>query len=385
MGLLKPAVRKAAFFKCGIYGTAGSGKTYTASLFAIGLHQYAKLKKPIGFFDTEPAASFVIPLFEKAGIEFLVYDESRALVDLMAFMREAQESCSVVIIDSITHVWRDVQESYLRKINAQRKAKRKQPIQQLEFHHWRPIKAAWQDFTDLFLSSPLHAIVCGRAGSIYEYQDKDDGTGKKELITTGTRMATEKELGYEPSLLIEMIADRQDGKIVNTALIQKDRSDSLNGAEIPKPTFKSILKHIKALNVGGEHHGAMNQRDSQELFDGEGDDKWSAERRRRTMWLEELDGLLQRTGYGGTAQDVKTKRAELLMLYFGTNSRTKMEAMDADALKLAYEKVRLELEPEKVMEEQQARRSHNMLDEAGVTGRGVFDADGNDPDGDVPL
>jgi hypothetical protein len=63
-------------------------------------------------FDTEPAASFIIPLFERAGIEFLVYDDSRAFSDLMAFTQEAQQTCSVVIVDSITHVWRDLQESY---------------------------------------------------------------------------------------------------------------------------------------------------------------------------------------------------------------------------------------------------------------------------------
>lgn len=112
MSMLKPATNKQAFAKIGLYGNAGSGKTYTAALIAIGLHQAAKLNKPVGFFDTEPAASWVAPLFEKAGIEFLVYDESRALKDLMSFMDEAEDACSVIIIDSITHVWRDAQESY---------------------------------------------------------------------------------------------------------------------------------------------------------------------------------------------------------------------------------------------------------------------------------
>src|SRR5690348_16058087 len=106
MSMLKKAVNKQAFAKVGIYGTAGSGKTRTASEIAIGLVKYSKLTKPVAFFDTEPAASYVIPLFEKAGIEFLVYDESRAFKDLMAFTEEAKEACSVIIIDSITHIWR---------------------------------------------------------------------------------------------------------------------------------------------------------------------------------------------------------------------------------------------------------------------------------------
>src|SRR5512139_3863158 len=126
MGMLKKAEKRAAFAKVGLYGTAGSGKTFTASKIAIGLHKFAGLTKPVGFFDTEPAASYVLPLFESAEIDLLVYDESRALVDLMAFMDEAERECSIVIVDSITHVWRDAQASYMAKINEglQRRNKR---------------------------------------------------------------------------------------------------------------------------------------------------------------------------------------------------------------------------------------------------------------------
>jgi hypothetical protein len=129
----------------------------------------------------------------------------------MAFTEEAKDVASVIIVDSITHVWRDLQESYLARINDDRKRYKKYPLASLEFQHWGPIKRMWGEFTDLFLSSRAHMIVCGRAGNVYEYQEKDDGSGKKELITIGTKMATEKELGYEPSLLIEMQINRQCG------------------------------------------------------------------------------------------------------------------------------------------------------------------------------
>ena len=214
MAMLKPAANKMAYGKIGLYGTAGSGKTRTAVEIAIGLHKAIESKKPIAAFDTEPAFSFVLPFFKEAGIELLIADESRALKDLMNFMDEAEKQCDIVIIDSITHVWRDAQESFLNRLNESRIEQRRKPLMALEFQHWRPIKAAWAAFTDRFLSSKMHVIVCGRAGTIYSYQNKDDGSGKKELISTGTKMATEKELGYEPSLLIEMLADRQDGKII---------------------------------------------------------------------------------------------------------------------------------------------------------------------------
>jgi len=335
MTMLKKASNKMAFAKIGIYGSAGSGKTFTAAKIAIGLHQAAKLTKPVGFFDTEPAASFVIPLFEKAGVEFLVYDESRALADLMRFMDEAEQSCSIVIIDSITHVWRDAQESFLRKINKGRANRNQKPIQALEFQHWRPIKAAWHDFSDRFLSSKLHVIVCGRAGAVYEYQDKDDGSGKKELINTGTKMATEKELGHEPSLLIEMVAKREDGKIINTAVVQKDRADFLNGAELPRPDYESLKPHFDFLNLGGEHFPSLDGRDSTEMFTEEGDDNWAAEQRQRVIWSEEVQGLLMKA-HPGMSQADKSAKADLLESIFATRSWTKVENMRAEKIKAGY-------------------------------------------------
>jgi hypothetical protein len=339
MTMLKPASHKMAYAKVGIYGTAGSGKTRTATELAIGLHKEIGSKKPIAAFDTEPAFSFVLPIFQKAGIELLVADESRALKDLMTFMDETEKACDIVIIDSITHVWRDAQESFLGKINEGRARQNKRPLAALEFQHWRPIKAAWADFTDRFLSSKMHVIVCGRAGNVYEYQDKDDGSGKKELITTGSRMATEKELGYEPSLLIEMMADRQDGKLVNIALVQKDRADILNGKEISYPNYEKMRGHFDALNIGGEHHGSMQQRDSKDLYTETGDDSWSAEQRQRTVWSEEILGLMQKHFPSQSADD-KKQRLDLVEQFFGTRSWTKVENTPSDKLKAGFEQLK---------------------------------------------
>lgn len=357
MGLLKKAENKMAFAKVGLYGDAGSGKTVTAALLAIGIHKYAKLEKPVAMFDTEPGASFIIPLFEKAGIPFMVADQSRSLVDLMAFMREAEATCSIAIADSITHVWRDVQESYLKKINEGLKKRGKPPIYKLEFHHWNAIKPEWAKFTDLYLHSKLHCIVCGRAGSIYEYQTNDQG--KKELITVGTKMATEKEMGYEPSLLIEMLKSREEGRIVNSAVVEKDRSMSFNGEEFlftdaalkawlkkPEtlpPPFQSLIKHFESLNIGGQHFESMRERDSQELFTTEGENGWDKERREREIWCEEIKNVLIKHGLDGTSADVKKRRLLLLEAAFGTGSWTAIENTRASDIKVGYDNLRAAL------------------------------------------
>lgn len=344
MALLKPAINKMAYAKVGIYGTAGSGKTRTATEIAIGLHKAIGSTKPIVAFDTEPAFSFVLPLYQKAGIELLIADESRALADLMAFMDEAEKVSDIVIIDSITHVWRDAQESYLSALNASRKKYNKRPLPALEFQHWRPIKAAWAEFTDRFLSSKMHVIVCGRAGQIYEYQDKDDGSGKKELISTGSRMATEKELGYEPSLLIEMIADRDHGKTRNVALIQKDRSDTINGAEIPMPTFKSFKGHFDALNIGGSHFESMDKRDSKEMFKDADESGFDGELKRRQILSEEIAELMKKHFPSQSVED-KQSRADLLEQFFDTRSWTAVESTRSEVLKSGYEAMKNKLEP----------------------------------------
>lgn len=350
MSMMKPATNKMAYAKIGLYGTAGSGKTVTAAKIAVGLHKFSGYTKPVGMFDTEPAASFIIPLFEKEGIPFFVYDESRALADVMRFMDEAEKECSIVIIDSVTHIWRDAQESYLGKVNEGLKRRNKRPINALEFHHWRPIKGAWAEFTDRFLSSKLHVIICGRAGQIYTYQENTE-TGKKELVSDGSRMATEKELGYEPSLLIEMVRAREGGKIVNRALVEKDRSMQINGNEFDFPSFESFLPHFKSLNIGGAHFESMERRDSKELFTDDGNDNFSQEQRQRQIWAEEIQGLLTKH-YPAQSAEQKQTKAELLERVLGTRSWTKVENTRSEALQEAFLQLQAILEaPTKQAEE----------------------------------
>jgi len=344
MSILKAASNRMAYAKVGIYGTAGSGKTRTAAEIAIGLHKAIGSKKPIAGFDTEPAFSFILPLFQKAGIELLVADESRALVDLMQFMDEAEKSCDIAIIDSITHVWRDAQESYLARLNDSRKRSGKKALYALEFQHWRPIKAAWASFTDRFLSSKMHVIVCGRAGQIYEYQNKDDGSGKKELISTGSRMAVEKELGYEPSLLIEMVMNRDEGKTVNVAIIQKDRADTINGNEIPMPTYAKLKPHFDALNIGGAHFESMEKRDSQAMFSDAEEGNWDNESRLRQIYSEEIAELMKKHHPSQSVED-KQKRGDLIEEFFATRSWTKVESTNSKELKFAFDKMKAKLEP----------------------------------------
>ncbi len=364
LSMLKKAVNKMAYAKVGIYGGQGAGKSRTGAEIAIGLHKYAKLKGPVAMFDTEPGASFLIPLFDKAGIEFMVYDESRAFSDLMKWMEEAIPVCSVLLVDSITHIWRDLQESYLVRINdaKQRKCQengwRFKPRAGLEFQDWGPIKREWGAFTDLFLSSKIHMIVCGRAGSVYEYQEKEEG-GKKELITVGTKMATEKEMGHEPSLLIEMERRYDEGKIVNTAVIVKDRADRLNGKEIAYPNFAKLQAHFDALNLGGEHFGSMQQRDSRERFTETGDDNWSAEIKRKEVALDEIKEEILRTLGHGMDAATKAAKSQMMEEIAGTRSWEKLQTYRLDKIHEVRNKLWVKSRGHRYGEDPPAQQSAN--------------------------
>lgn len=348
MGILKPAKNRMAYAKIGLYGEAGSGKTVTASKMAIGLHKQIKSKKPIAFFDTEPASSFVKPLFDEEGIRLLVADESRALKDLMQFIDESEQVADIAIIDSISHVWREAQSSYLDSINEKRKANAEKngwkfrPITQIEFQDWRFIKDAWAKFTSRYLSSKMHIFVLGRAGAIYEYQD-NDRSGKKELIQSGTKMSTEKELAYEPSLLIEMSKIiGTETPLINRAFVEKDRnvSNSLTGKIFDFPEFKDFKKHFDFYNFGGEHFSSMDTKNSRDLYDDVTGEGFGNEQRQRQIQCEIIKDLFIQNGVDGVSSKAKEERSKILNEVFNTGSWTQVESTNSIILKEKIEKLK---------------------------------------------
>lgn len=361
MGLLRKAENEMAFAKVGIMGFAGAGKTYTASLICIGLHKHIGSTKPVAFLDTETGSDFAVSLFRKAGVELLVA-KTKSFPDLMTFMAEARESSDIAIIDSVSHIWAELQAGYLAKINEGRKQKNYSTITRLEFQHWGPIKAEWARFTSAFLTAPMHTIICGRAGYEYDYQ-QDDPEAKKELIKVGTKMKAEGEFAYEPSLLIEMEKvqsnpevglgskrKKQAGgirSVLNRAFIIKDRADLLDGQYIENPTFESFKPHFDFLNIGGVHRPTDTGASSSDLFDAQGQDDWTREKKAREKWMEEIQGLLT-SKYPGQSADEKKQKVDLVYQFLGTRSWTAVEQMKYEAIKEGYEKMRKFLEGDAV-------------------------------------
>lgn len=343
------------FAKIGLYGAAGTGKSRGAVEIAIGLYKKYKLNKPVVYFDTENGSDYLRGFFEKEKIQFFV-KKSRTFNDLMAAVELAEKNACILIIDSITHVWRELTGSYLAQFNKDRynklvsktnEAFAKQsfkPAIQLEFQHWNVIKPTWAKFTDKYLNSAIHMIVCGRAGDVYDFQENENG--RKELIKSGTRMATEKELSYEPSLLIELQRRNTDGQDKLIAFIEKDRTDTINGKEFELLKFNDLLPHFEFLKIGKIQSSIdLYKNESGNLFEGKTlnpEDEWAQERRKRTEYAEEIKGLLN-LHYPGMDMASKQTKLKLYEENFGTLSESKIENTDSKTLENGLKKLRAAL------------------------------------------
>lgn len=336
MGLLQKLGGGQGYLKAGFMGAAGSGKTFTSSVLAVGTRAHFKLLGPIGIFDTESGSEYVAKKIQKAtGVE-PVGLRSRSLSDLLEVAKECEQSgVSVLIVDSMTHIWRECCDSYLQAVNKVRSNNNMTALQKLEFQHWSAIKDKFGKWTEFFLNSKMHIIVCGRLG--YDYEFEENESGKKELIKTGVKMKTEGEFGYEPSLLVvmEIMQQREGGKLTanisRRATILKDRFDVIDGKQFENPNFDTFKPHIDLLTPGA-HAPIDTAAKTEHNVNTEGASAWDRERRQRTIVSEEIQAALVRAWPGQSAAEKKAK-AELLEKHFGTGSWTKIES-DTPSAKL---------------------------------------------------
>ena len=340
MSIFSKAENTQAYAKVGFLGFAGSGKTYTSTKFAIGLVEYMRSKgldagnKPAFFLDTETGSDWVQPLF--AGSEIELYTaKTRAFRDLIDAIKEAEENSSILLIDSISHFWRELCDSYAKKKKRTR----------LQFQDWNVLKTEWGRFTDLFVNSNLHIVMAGRAGFEYDYFEDDDG--KKELHKTGVKMKAETETGYEPSLLVlmERAMEMETKKVHRTGSILKDRSDLLDGKEFKNPAFNDFLPHVEFLNLGGQQLGVDTSRNSSELFDNEGKPQWQRDKEEKEIVLDEIQILLVKH-YPSAGKEDKKAKIELLEEYCGHASWERVKTLPLLQLQTAYDSLHHKLENE---------------------------------------
>lgn len=335
--------------KIGAYGPQGSGKTTTLFLLGVGLSLTYHKGAPIMYHDTENGSDFMKQIADIEGIEVLVR-KSRSFTDMCAGIHEGERAGACVYLeDSITHDWTELMEAF----------KTKKQITRLMIEHWSEIKPQWaKEWVVPMLNSPLHVLIAGRAGVIYENVEQEDGTTKNEV--TGSKMKAEGDFGYEPNLLIEMVGERvrmapdgtpirgkkraakHGGTFIHHAYVLKDRTRNLQGKEFSwqnlndykkgdwKKVFDAFQPHFKFFNIGGAQK-ALTSSPSTDLFDKDGNSEYFQRKRRKDVALEEVETTLTLLWPG---KDAKSTRIKLLVIekLFNTRSWTKVTQLQPDEI-----------------------------------------------------
>jgi hypothetical protein len=340
----KESVSTSAYLKLGSLGLNKSGKTYTSGLFAIGLHKYLvdlKLrdkKQPVYFNDTETGSDWLIPLFKEHGVRLMV-DKTRSFTALVENMDLVAEENGIMIIDSITHYWRELVENYARKKN-------KDPGK-LAMNDWNAVKNFWKDYTDRYVNQPAHYMMLGRQG--YEYDISEDEEGRKTIEKSGIKLKAEAETGYEPSLIIVMERHQKigsDGRVAETwreGHVIGDRSTVLDGKSFRNPTFNDILPHVERLSLGSEHVGVDNRTSDLKIpVYSNPEQGFKYEAQQREIWYEEIDGLLK-SKWPGSSADNQAYRKDMLAKHLKSRSEIAIKNMSAQVLKNAYNLMHLEI------------------------------------------
>lgn len=340
--IFQPASNRQAYLKSGIFGFAGSGKTFTATSIGIGLHEYVKSEKPVGFLDTETGSDYMLPRFDAAKI-ILEIAKSRAFADLISCIEEAEKRYDLLIIDSLSHFWTELCRAYVRT--------KKDGTKFIRIQDWGPLKEQWSAFSDLYVASKLHIIWCARAANVFEdIEDVDattqSGRSQFKAIKVGTKARSETESAYEPSLLLEMEkvfvpkAGKAGGRYIHRCHVIKDRWDVIDSKDFDDPGFKDFLPHIERLNLGGEHMAIDLSRTSDQMLSDDSKDSKSIMklRKSREILLEEIEGEFNSTFIGSTGKDRKSK-ADLAFAIWGTRSWEKMKGLPPDELQIGLQQL----------------------------------------------
>ncbi len=222
-----PALKGA--LKIAFYGRSGSGKTFTALLVAEGLARLTG--KRIAFIDTEAGSGFYRKhikerIVHKEAFDFDVLTETvdgeevvvRSLTIAAECVRQiSPDDYCVVVVDSVTHFWEAAKAAYRGKTTK---------TGQIPFHAWGPIKKPYKAFLTYMLNSPMHLILCGREGTMFEEDEQGD------TRATGPKMKAEGETPYETDFLFRLESVRlgSTGRASRIeAYAEKDRSGVLAG------------------------------------------------------------------------------------------------------------------------------------------------------------
>jgi energy-coupling factor transporter ATP-binding protein EcfA2 len=208
------AERTRLWLRCALFGPSGSGKTMTALRMAKGIADTMGGRYAVIDTEARSAAKYA------DRFTFVGENLNEKTVDhYIAAMNEAAKAgCQVLVIDSLSHAWRELTDEVDRI--AQNSASKN------TFSPWAKVNPKQKRFIDAILNFPGHIIATMRSKT--EWVIGEGRNGKTAPEKMGLAPEQGKGIEYEFDLLVELNQRHQ-------GVITKDRTGKFQDETIDKP------------------------------------------------------------------------------------------------------------------------------------------------------
>lgn len=203
MGFQK-AKREQVWIKVLLSGASGCGKSYSALRLATGIAE--KCNSDIAYIGTEGSRDKYYA--DKFNYDLLQLDEPFTTDKYIEAIDDAVKSgYKVLIIDSLTHEWKWLNETH-----------DKMPGN--SFTNWGKLKPKHHAFMEKILHSPIHVIATARGKDDWVLEDKN---GKQVPKKVGMGQQQDKDISYEYTVSLMISQD------THVASADKDNTGLFDG------------------------------------------------------------------------------------------------------------------------------------------------------------
>lgn len=203
MGFQK-AKREQVWIKVLLSGASGCGKSYSALRLATGIAE--KCNSDIAYIGTEGSRDKYYA--DKFNYDLLQLDEPFTTDKYIEAIDDAVKSgYKVLIIDSLTHEWKWLNETH-----------DKMPGN--SFTNWGKLKPRHHAFMEKILHSPIHVIATARGKDDWVLEDKN---GKQVPKKVGMGQQQDKDISYEYTVSLMISQD------THVASADKDNTGLFDG------------------------------------------------------------------------------------------------------------------------------------------------------------
>ena len=159
-----------------------------------------------------------------------------------AYKKAVASKPTIIAIDSISPVWKDWQDHWAAKYEADQKTKGKIPI-----HAWNTIKRPWRQLIQLIKTSHVPTIVTARIN-----YDMDMSGSEWQIDKNNWSAQAEKNFLYEMDVIVKTFIE--DGKYYGTIIGARTNKDNKVLSALVGKTFENLnyAEHILPFAQDGE-------------------------------------------------------------------------------------------------------------------------------------